>query len=630
MMSLLRGIVTGWAGKLFLGLLLGVFAVAWTLADGFSGGSSPNTVLTAGRTSVSLQDYQIAYQQSVARVSQQLQRRPTPEEMEAFGVDQSTLSQLATGAVLDEQGRVLGLGLSEQGLLRLISEDPSFQDANGNFSRSIFRSVLQSAGMTETAYLDRLGEGALRSQIIDSVAEGITAPQTFTAALGLYAGERRTVSHVTLTAEPADTIADPSEEELQSFFEAEQAQYAAPEYRAFAYVDLSAETVADPTAVTQEQIEADYEANRTRFGTPERRQIRQIVFTDTAAAEAASAEIAGGASFEEVANAQGRSLADTDLGLLARTDIPDANLADAAFALPEGGTSDVVAGIFGPTIVSVAAIEPEGVRPLEEVADELREELALDAAAERVDGAYNTFEDARAAGATIEEAAQEAGLTVVQVPAVDAGGLDTEGQPVEGLPAQAELLTEIFQTQPDFDNPPINYDSNAFLFYDVSEVTEARDRPLDEVRDEVVADWKAAEAGERLQERVASLTARIEGGETLEAVASAEGLQIATEPAITRTTGSPRLGEAAANAAFSGPQGSVEDAPGAEPGTWTILRVDEVSAPVDPVADVPPAQAQQISGTLQNDLLQAYVGQLQADYPVRFNQAALQSAQSIR
>ncbi len=630
MMTFLRGIVTGWAGKIFLGLLLGVFAVAWTLADGFSGRLSLSTVMTVGGTSVSLQDYQIAYQQSLARVSQQIGRRPNPDEIQAFGIDQSTLSQLATGAVLDEQGRVLGLGLSQQGLLRLIAEDPSFQDANGNFSRNTFRAVLQNAGMTETAYIDRLGETALRTQIIDSVAEGIPAPQTFTAAIGLYAGERRTVSLATLTAQPAEEIADPSEEELQTFFTAQEGDYAAPEYRAFSYVHLTAEALADPASVTPEAVAADYEANRARFGTPERRQIRQIVFPDQAAADAAAAEIAGGASFADAAAAAGRSPADTDLGLLARSDIPDANIADAAFALEIGQTSGVVPGLFGPTILTVEAIEPEGVEPLEAVEAQLREELALDAATTRVDEAYNTFEDARAAGATIREAADEAGLTVVEVPSIDSTGLDAEGNPVENLPAQGELLAGVFETQPNFDNPPINDASNSFVFYDVSEVTEARQRPLDEIREDVVADWKAQEAGEELEARVEALRARIEGGEALEAVAQAEGLTVATEPGLTRATATPRLGEAAANAAFSGPAGLVTTAPGAEPGTWTLLRVDEVSPPADPLADVQPAQTAQISGALQNDVLQAYVAMLQTEYPVRFNETAVQTAQSLR
>lgn len=629
-MTFLRGIVTGWAGKIFLGLLLGIFAVAWTVADGFSGRLSPSTVMTVGGTSVSLQDYQIAYQQNLARVSQQIGRRPTPEEMQAFGIDQSTLSQLATGAVLDEQGRVLGLGLSEQGLLRLIAEDPSFQDASGNFSRNAFRTVLQNAGMTESAYIDRLGETALRTQIIDSVAEGVPAPETFSAAIGLYAGERRTVSLVTATARPADEIADPSDEELQTFFTAQEADYAAPEYRAFSYVDLTAEVLADPASVTDEALAADYEANRARFGTPERRQVRQIVFPDQAAAEAAAAEIAGGASFEDVAAAAGRSAADTDLGLLARSDIPDANIADAAFQLQAGETSGVVPGLFGPTILNVQAIEPEGVEPLEAVEAQLREELALDAAAQRVDEAYNVFEDARAAGATLEEAAQEAGLTVVQVPAIDATGLDAEGQPVENLPAQGELIAGVFETQPDFDNPPINYASNSYVFYDVSEITEARQRPLDEVRDEVVADWKAEEAGEELEERVEAMRARVEAGETLEAVAEAEGLTVETEPNLTRASATPRLGEAAANAAFSGPSGLVATAPGAEPGTWMLVRVDDVTAPADPLAEIQPQQTAQISGALQNDILQAYVAMLQAQYPVRFNEAAVQTAQSLR
>jgi peptidyl-prolyl cis-trans isomerase D len=624
MMDVLRRSISGWVGKVVLGLMLGVFAVAWTIADGFSGRTSPNTVLTAGGTTVTLQDYQLAYQQSLASVAQQLQRRPTPEEAQAFGVDQNALSQLATGAVLDEQGRLLGLGLSESGLLRLIAEDPSFQDGSGNFSRTAFSNVMRSAGLTEAAYLERLGDTALRTQLIDAVADGVGAPRVLAAAIGLYAGERRTVSYVNLQPQDAATLPDPSADELEDFFMSQGSTYAAPEYRSFSYVDLTPQSAADTSAITDEEIAADYEANQQRFTTPERRRIQQIVFPDQAAAEAASAELRGGSDFEAVAQSTGRSV--VDLGLQARDDIADQAIADAAFSLDQGAVSDPVAGVFGPAILRVTEIVPQSVQPLEEVRDQLREELALDAADERVSDAYNAFEDARASGSTIDEAAAQAGLTSVTVDNVAADGSVAEGEaPV--LPAAAQLLAGVFDTEPGFDNPPINYGSNSFLFYDVNEIVPARDRPLDEVRDQVVADWKEDEAQRLLEERADALRERVEGGESLEAVAEAEGLEVQLAAAITRATGMGPLGEASLRTAFSGPSGLVAVAPSAAPGGWTLLRVDEVAPPADPMSSVPQGQDAQLVGALRNDLLQSYVELLQQEIPVSYNAAAVQAAQ---
>ncbi|WP_185982518.1 peptidyl-prolyl cis-trans isomerase [Aureimonas mangrovi] len=624
MMDVLRRSISGWVGKVVLGLMLGIFAVAWTIADGFSGRTSPNTVLTAGGTTVTLQDYQLAYQQSLASVAQQLQRRPTPEEAQAFGVDQNALSQLATGAVLDEQGRLLGLGLSESGLLRLIAEDPSFQDGSGNFSRTAFSNVMRSAGLTEAAYLERLGDTALRTQLIDAVADGVGAPRVLAAAIGLYAGERRTVSYVNLQPQDATALPDPSADELEDFFMSRGSTYAAPEYRSFSYVDLTPQSAADTSAITDEEIAADYEASQQRFTTPERRRIQQIVFPDQAAAEAASSELQGGADFDAVAQSTGRSV--VDLGLQARDEIADGAIADAAFALDQGAVSAPVAGVFGPAILRVTEIVPQSVQPLDEVRDQLREELALDAADERVSDAYNAFEDARASGATLDEAAAQAGLTSVTVDNVAADGSVAEGEaPV--LPAAAQLLAGVFDTEPGFDNPPINYGSNSFLFYDVNEIVPARDRPLDEVRDEVVADWKEDEAQRLLEERANALRERVEGGEALEAVAEAEGLEVQLAAAITRSTGMGPLGEAALRTAFSGPSGLIAVAPSAAPGGWTLLRVDEVAPPADPMSSVPQGQDTQLIGALRNDILQSYVELLQQEIPVSYNAAAVQAAQ---
>ena len=66
----------------------------------------------------------------------------------AFGIDNQVLAQLVAGAVLDEQARKLGLGVSKDRLAQLAREDPAFEGPSGTFDRQQFEQVLRQVGMT--------------------------------------------------------------------------------------------------------------------------------------------------------------------------------------------------------------------------------------------------------------------------------------------------------------------------------------------------------------------------------------------------------------------------------------------------------------------------------------------------
>ncbi len=151
MMNQLRKGVGGFTAKLLLALLVLSFVV-WGIADGFNSAGSSNAVVTAGGTEVTTNDYQQAYNQAINRVAAQLQRRPTAEEQAGLNLESQVLSQLASVAVLDEEARRLGVGLSDAGLAQRIADEPAFKDSSGNYSAATARAVLQRANLTEEQY----------------------------------------------------------------------------------------------------------------------------------------------------------------------------------------------------------------------------------------------------------------------------------------------------------------------------------------------------------------------------------------------------------------------------------------------------------------------------------------------
>ncbi|MEN3792926.1 SurA N-terminal domain-containing protein [Fulvimarina sp. MAC3] len=627
MLNSLRKATTGWTAKILLSLLVLSFAV-WGIGDVFRGGNQ-DAVLSVGKTDVPLPEYALTYNQVSSGITRQLGRELTPEEASAFGIDQAVLSQLVSGAVLTEQARDIGLGISDERLARIIADDPSFQDASGNFSRSLFRNLLNQIRLRESDYIAYQEDSAMRTQIVDAVSNGITLPKAYEEALGLFNGERRNVSYISVGPGALESEPQPSDEELQAYFEEHKANYAAPEFRGLQVARLTRETIADESAVTDEQIAADYEQYQSRYGEPERRQVSQIVFSDRAAADEAAQKLAGGATFENVARAAGKNPGDTAIGLVTEEDIPDPDIRQAAFSLDSGQTSDVIDGRFGPTIVRVSEIQEARVTPLEEVADDIRRDLALNNASDALNTAYQTYEDSRAGGASFEEATQEAGLTVETYKAVDRQGRDPSGAPVTALSGENELLTEAFQSEPGFDNIPLTTDDGGYLFFDVTDVQPARDRTLDEVRQQVVNDWTQAETLRLVEERAQALADEVRSGKSLQGVAEENGLQVQSAMGITRQSGAGEIGAQASQAAFSGGKGTIEAAKGRGALEQVVLQIDEVAPPASPLDNVNQTQIGQVQSGLTNDLVQSYVTRVQKDYPLEIYPNGIENAKSL-
>lgn len=560
-------------------------------------------------------------------LSQQIGQRLTREQAAAFGIDQQVLAQLIAGAVLDEQARKLGLGLSKDRLAALAREDPAFQGPDGKFNRQQFDYVLREVGMTAEDYLRNRQQVAIRQQIVEAVSDGLDAPDAFLSAVALYRGEDRTVDFIVLPRSLVEPVEAPTDSELSTWFEERKATYAAPEYRKIDYIKLEPADIADLSSIADEQVAKDYEANKARYTTPEKRSIEQIVFASEDAANAARASLDGGSTFEEIVTAQGKTMADVQLGTFARNEVVDPAIAEAAFALSEGQVSAVVKGAFGPVIVRVTRIEPEIVKPLDAVKEDIRRDLAVAEASRIIFDVHDAYEDARAGGASMAEAAEKLKLKVTTVEAIDRSGQSPDGTVITGLPLSADLIRAAFETETGVENPPLNLAGNGFLFYEVAGITPARDRTLDEVREKVVADWIAAETTKRLAAKADELKKRATDGAALEDIATELGLEKQTKRGLKRDADDTDFGAAGVAAVFAGGPNSVGVTASPQDGAHILFKVTEVFEPAASGPDaVPENQRKAYAQGMADDLLDELVAVLQAEYGVSIDRAAISQA----
>lgn len=386
--------------------------------------------------------------------------------------------------------------------------------------------------------------------------------------------------------------------------------------------------IADQGAITDQQISDYYEGHKDNFRTAGRRTIEQLTFTDKEMAEAAAAQIrAGTTTYDQVVKDQGKQPADVTLGEFTKDTVPDQSVAEAAFAIQkDGGVSSVVDGSFGPVILRVTGIKNESMKTLDEAKDEIRTNLATTKAAEEMNAVHDRYEDLRGGGSSLADAATQLNLKTVTVNAIDANGEDEKGNPVEGLPT-SELVAEVFKAEQGVDAPAVNIGREGYVWFDLQQITPPRDRTLDEVKDQVVADWTAEQQRTALAAKADELKARAEKGETLATIAGEMGLAVETKMGLRRTSEDALLGQQAVTAAFAGANGLVGTAPDADGSSRVLFKVTDVNTttPSDAL-DNNDQQITAMATAAGDDMLDQMVSRLQNDYGVSINQAVADQA----
>lgn len=626
MLDALRKGAGTWLAQLFIALLVVSFAV-WGVSDIFRGFRS-DTVATVGNTDITTQTFLRQYEIATRALGQQLGQPVSAEQAQLFGLPGQVLGRLVADATLNDEAATLNLGVSGDTLAQQIAESPDFRGGSGAFDRNRFQQLIQANGLTEDQYVEQLRENFVRQQIADALVGGTKAPEAYMKAVHEYRAEERKISYVLLAPALVGTIPDPSDTELQTWFDANKADWKAPEMRAIRVMAMRAEDLADTGAISDDAAKQLYDAQvAARFTTPERRKVEQIIFKDKAEADAAAAALASGKTFDQLIADRQLKPADVDLGLVTKDKLLDPAVADAAFALAANSVSGVIDGRFGPVIVRVTTVEPQVIKTFDEVKADIVKELATEKARAELADQHDVIEDARAGGETLEEIAKKYDLTLLTLPAVDKAGRDADGKDIADLPGGSELVAAVFNSDVGLENAPLTLSPLGYVWYEVTGVTPERDRQLTEVKDKVAEAWKKDQLASKLAAMAKDVNDRLAAGEDIAKVATEKGLAVKTAEKLSRSTqANGDLSNPAILAAFSGPKGHAATAPAPEDSLLVLVVTDVTTPPYFAgTPDLTQADAQ-LSGQMATDFLQQYVVQLQSDLGLAINQTVLQQA----
>jgi peptidyl-prolyl cis-trans isomerase D len=627
---MLRGIqnaTRNWLGRLITGIVLGLIAISfavWGIGDIFRGFGS-STVAKVGSTEIGVERFRQSYNEQMQRLIRQIGKPIPADQARALGLHRQLLGQMIAEAALDENIRQLGLNVPDEIVAQRIRNDPSFRGITGQFDPTRFNAIMRELGYTEPRFVQERRRQILQQQIVRSLTGELTIPDVAVDVQNRFTNELRALDYVVLGPEQAGEIKDPTPEELTKFFDERKNLFRAPEFRKVDVVTLSADALAKATTISDEDAKKAYDADRAKFVTPERRAVHQIVFpTEAEARETLEKIKQPDMGFEKYAASPERKGSEINLGVVPKSQILDPAVADAAFALQPNSTSEPVKGRFGTVLIHVGKVEPEIVKPFDEVASDLKRDLALERARKEVRALYDKFEDERGGGGTLSDLAKKVGLPLQAVDAVDRSGRGPDGKPVSQLPDTANLFSAIFAAEVGLENEAVQLaNGDGYLWFEVVSTTPSRERTLDEVRDRVIERWRNDQIAAKLKELAKDVAEKAKATSMSDA-ATAVGAKPQFIVGLRRDKTQGDFPATALDAVFQTPKDGVGTAQGASATEWVVFRVTGVTVPP---LDANSADARRLrdglTSMLTEDIVAQYLANLQSSLGATINEGAL-------
>ncbi|TMP85698.1 peptidylprolyl isomerase [Pseudoalteromonas ruthenica] len=532
----------GLAAKIILGLVILSFALAGI--GGYLGQSTEQSVAEVNGVKITQREFARAYENERARLEQQFgeyfaQLANDPSYMAQ--VRQSVTDRLVQQELQTQLAAEMGLRVSDEQVKQTILELPAFQ-FGGQFSNDRYLQVIRQMGYQADGFREYLREEMTRSQLVSALAgTDFTLSNELSQAVGLQQ-QQRAIDYVVLDNNAYKAQVEVSNEEVQEYYDLNQAQFLSPEQVKVSYVELSADDLELAEPITDEQINDYYQQNKAYYSEPEKRRVAHILVEygddqDSAEQKANDllTQLNNGADFAELASNESDDIVSAEMGGdldWIERDMLDPDFEKAAFALQNvGELSQVVESEFGYHIIKLTDLQPGETKPLAEVKEDIRTELAK---VEKADLFYEqqtelaelSFEVAD----TLEDAAAAVGAQVQTTPWLARGQLSA---PLNEANVQAAIFSpELLEDR--VNSEVLDLGNEHVIVVRIADHKPAATKPLAEVSEQIKQTLIAEKATAKAKEQGEELFAQLQSGTSLNAIAQQAGVEMQSEDALNR------------------------------------------------------------------------------------------------
>lgn len=591
------------AVRILLGALLLMVAISMLtyLVPNYNtgGGVAPDAVIAqVGHDVITELDVQRSIQNA-------MRGRQIPAEILPNYIPQ-IVQELITQRALTYEAQRLGIEVTDEQLSSYIARNFSTFFQDGKFvGKAAYAAILAQQNLTIGEFEATVRRQLLSDRLHSIALEGTVVSPTEIETAFRDKNEKLKIQYVRITADRYKKEAEPSLEEMQTYFKTNAARYTVPESKNLVILVADQAKLEQTLNPTDADLHRQYTQNMDSYRMPEQVKIRHILLMTQgkppaddakikAQAEDLLKQVRAGANFADLVKKYSEDPGSKDKGgeyTIQHNGQMVKEFEDAAFRL-KPGESDLIKTSYGYHVVQVMQHDQPRVKPFEEVKGELlanwRKQQAADMMQKISDQVQQAFQKDPS---NPDKVAAQFNMDVVRADAVQ------PGKPVAGLGANPDFDQAIAGLKVGDVSQPVAIAGNKLAIAELTALVPSRPNTFDEVKDQVKETMTSSRVQAKVQQHAQELLdkAKSMGGD-LEKAAKAMGLDVRTSAEFTRngqvTAEKPAAGEAALGAAayvqdgFAKPDGTIMG-PVSTPDATVIYKV---IAHVEPDLSTLPAQ----------------------------------------
>lgn len=432
------------------------------------------------------------------------------------------LDELIGRVAIAEYARSIGLRAGDRLIDSEILQIPQFRDASGDFDRDAMLAILQQQGTTEAAIREDFAQGLLGRQLLLPVELGATIPPSVVKRYVALLKESRSGTIALLPSSAYAPAGAPTAAQLQKYYTDNAKRYIRPERRVLRFAAFDEQVLGTLPPPTDAQVKAYYDANAAQFAASESRTFTQLVVPTQQAAQAIETEVRAGKSLDQAAREKGLATAKvgpvTQAQLSNQASVP---VAQAAFRTAQGALAVPARGGLGWYVLRVDSIDRKAGRTLAAARGEIVNVLTAQQRRQALNELTSEVEAELDGGGSLAEVARAHGLKLLTSPPVTADGR-VYGAAGEIVPLLKPTLTTAFAMEEEDAQLAEVVPGEAFVAYEVAEITPSATAPLAEIRETVIADWRKAQGNAAAKLAADRVLKRLAAGATLQAALAAE------------------------------------------------------------------------------------------------------------
>ncbi|NOR19265.1 MAG: hypothetical protein GQ538_04155 [Xanthomonadales bacterium] len=546
----IRERLTGILAFAILGILIVPFALVGV--NEYFTSSSGNIVARINEKEISFNDFNQSFSNYRRRMQSIMGAAYDPLEFDGLVIRREHLDSLIDQELITQAAESMGLDVDDATLAEEIRKIPAFQ-VDGEFNVDVYQSRLQVQGLSPKQFQNEMRLQFVVSQLPRNITASSIATAAELAEFVALLDQKRTFRAAMVPAESVEPPVEFNEEDITAWYDSHSNDYQSEEQVVIEYVELDAAFLPVGLPPEEDLLREQFEAQKARFISPEQRQVSHILIEVAADAGEADKETArqiaedlskrarDGEDFatlaQENSQDQGSAPAGGDLGWV-ETGVMVQAFENAMYELSmEAPVSDPVQTGFGWHVIQLREIREAVGMNFEEarmiLVTEYLDDIAARAFLEQADRLVDLiYEDPT----TLESAGLVMDLPVNEIgPFTRTGGsgIATNPDVIEAAYSDLVLLQGSV-------SDPVNLDENRLVMIRLKEHFPVALRPLEEVRDEIVAALDDKLARDNANTRATEFLATLQSGsDEFEALATAYELEYALNEAVGRNSFAP-------------------------------------------------------------------------------------------